>query len=101
MPPCWLSRETAPMIRLLFAIPLCALASSQATARNDPSEILLALSEDERNAAFTHLLQESNEKTELSAHCLMALCMGWITGRLSYGSTWSSKLTRTCARTDD
>ena len=64
MPLCWLSRETAPMIRLLFAIPLCALASSQATARNDPSEILLALSEDERNAAFTHLLQESNEKCD-------------------------------------
>lgn len=31
---------------------------------NDPSEILLALSEDERNAAFTHLLQESNEKCD-------------------------------------
>jgi hypothetical protein len=52
------------MIRLLFVMPLCALASSQATARNDPSEILLALSEDERNAAFTHLLQESNEKCD-------------------------------------
>jgi len=30
------------MIRLLFVIPLCALAPLQATARNDPSEILLA-----------------------------------------------------------
>ena len=56
------SIETAPMIRVLFVILLCAFSSSQATARNDPSEILLALSEDERNAAFTHLLQESNEK---------------------------------------
>jgi|SRR5262245_19774760 len=56
------SIETAPMIRALFVILLCAFSSSQATARNDPSEILLALSEDERNAAFTHLLQESNEK---------------------------------------
>jgi hypothetical protein len=49
---------------MLFAIPLCALASSQAIARNEPSEILLALTEDERNAAFTHLLQESNEKCD-------------------------------------
>ena len=52
------------MTRLLFTALLCALASSQATARNDPSEILLALSEDERNAAFTHLLQESHEKCD-------------------------------------
>ena len=52
------------MMRLLFVIPLCALASSQATAQNDTSQILLALSEEERNAAFTRLLQESNEKCD-------------------------------------
>jgi hypothetical protein len=52
------------MMRLPFVIPLCALASSQATAQNDTSEILLALSEEERNAAFTRLLQESNEKCD-------------------------------------
>jgi hypothetical protein len=52
------------MIRLLFMIPLCALASSQATAQNEASQILLALSEDERNAAVTGLLRESNEKCD-------------------------------------
>ena len=52
------------MMRLPFVIPLCALASSQATAQNDTSQILLALSEEERNAAFTRLLQESNEKCD-------------------------------------
>ena len=51
-------------VRLLFVIPLCALTSSQATAQNNASQILLALSEDERNAAFTRLLQESNEKCD-------------------------------------
>jgi hypothetical protein len=52
------------MIRLLFVIPLCALASSEATAQNKASQILLALSEDERNAAVTRLLQGSNEKCD-------------------------------------
>jgi hypothetical protein len=52
------------MIRLLFAILLCAVASSQATAQNKPSQMLLALSEDERNAAVTRLLRESNEKCD-------------------------------------
>src|SRR5437899_2866431 len=50
------------MTRLLFVILLCVLASSQAPAQNDASQILLALSEDDRNAAFTHLLQGSSEK---------------------------------------
>jgi hypothetical protein len=52
------------MMRLLFVVPLCAFASLQATAQNDASQVLLALSEEERNAAFTHLLQESNEKCD-------------------------------------
>jgi hypothetical protein len=52
------------MTRLLFVILLCVLASSQAPAQNGASQILLALSEDERNAAFTHLLQGSNEKCD-------------------------------------
>jgi hypothetical protein len=52
------------MIRLLFVIPLCAFASSQATAQNKASQILLALSEDERNAAVTRLLRGSNEKCD-------------------------------------
>ena len=52
------------MIRLLFVILLCILASSQASAQNDASQMLLALSEDERNAAFTHLLRERNERCD-------------------------------------
>ena len=50
------------MIRLLFVIPLCALASLQATAQNKASQILLTLSEYERNAAVTRLLR--NEKCD-------------------------------------
>jgi hypothetical protein len=50
------------MTRLLFVILLCVLASSQSPAQNDASQILLALSEDDRNAAFTHVLQVSSEK---------------------------------------
>jgi hypothetical protein len=56
--------ETALMTRLLFVILLCVLASSQSPAQNNASQILLALSEDDRNAAFTHLLQRSNEKCD-------------------------------------
>jgi hypothetical protein len=52
------------MTRLLFVILLCVLASSQAPAQNDASQILLTLSEDDRNAAFTHLLQGSSEKCD-------------------------------------
>ena len=51
-------------VRLLFVMPLCALTSSQAMTQNNASQMLLALSEDERNAAFTHLLQESNGKCD-------------------------------------
>jgi len=68
------------MIRLLFMIPLCALASSQATAQNEASQILLALSEDERNAAVTGLLRESNA-TGSSAPYLRALNWDWMNGR--------------------
>jgi hypothetical protein len=52
------------MVRVLFAILLCVLASSQAPAQNDTSQMLLALSEDERNGTFTHLLRERNEKCD-------------------------------------
>jgi hypothetical protein len=52
------------MVRVLFAILLSVLASSQAPAQNDTSQMLLALSEDERNGAFTHLLRDRNEKCD-------------------------------------
>jgi hypothetical protein len=51
-------------MRLLVVLPLGPLTSLQAIAQNNPSQILLALSEDERNAAFTRVLQGSNEKCD-------------------------------------
>ena len=53
------------MVRVLFAILLSVFASSQAPAQNDTSQILLALTEDERNGAFTRLLWERHEKCDL------------------------------------
>jgi hypothetical protein len=50
--------------RLLSIILLCVLASSRASAQNDASQGLLALSEDDRNAALTYLLQGSSEKCD-------------------------------------
>jgi hypothetical protein len=52
------------MIRLLIAILLGAVISSQAPAQNRASQTLLALNEDERNTAVTRLLRESNEKCD-------------------------------------
>ena len=52
------------MIRLLLVILLCGLASSRALAQNDASQGLLALSEDDRNAALTYLLRGSSEKCD-------------------------------------
>ena len=52
------------MMRLLFVILSCALASSQVTAQNKASEMLLGLGEDERNAALTRLLHKSNEECD-------------------------------------
>src|SRR5260370_17981240 len=52
------------MTRLLFVSLSCALASSQATAQNKASEMLLGLGEDERNAALTRLLHKSNEECD-------------------------------------
>ena len=52
------------MTRLLFVILLCVLASSRAPAQNDASQGLLALSEHDRNAVLTYLLQSSSEKCD-------------------------------------
>ena len=43
------------MMSLLYTILLCVLGTAQATAQNVPSQQLLVLTEDERNAAFTRL----------------------------------------------
>ena len=70
------------MIRPLFVILLCALASSQATAQNKASQMLLSLSEDQRNAAVTRLVQGAmSNATRLSARYLTALNWGWTSER--------------------
>jgi hypothetical protein len=52
------------MIRLLFTILVCAVASSQATAQNNVSQTLLGLSDEQRNETFTYLLQDSDAKCD-------------------------------------
>ena len=41
---------------------LCALGPVQASAQNDTSQQLLELEEDQRNAAFTHMLWDSERR---------------------------------------
>jgi hypothetical protein len=48
------------MTRLLFTTLLCVLGTAQTSAQTEVSRQLLELSEDERNAAFTLILQDSN-----------------------------------------
>jgi hypothetical protein len=52
------------MTRLLLRLLLCAIGAAQASAQNVASQELLVLTADERNAAFTRLLQTSNEKCD-------------------------------------
>ena len=52
------------MRRLLFAIMVWAVTSSQATGQNKISQTLLGLSEDERNQTFTRLLQDNSAKCD-------------------------------------
>src|SRR5262249_4339422 len=70
--------ETATVIRPLFVILLCALASSQATAQNKASQMLLSLSEDQRNAAVTRGARGAmSSGTRLSARYLTPVNWGW------------------------
>jgi hypothetical protein len=52
------------MTRLLFATLWCALGTVQAFAQSDVSQRLLELDDDERNAAFTLMLKDSNRKCD-------------------------------------
>ena len=52
------------MPRLLFTTLLCALGTVQASAQNQVSQQLSELDEDERNAAFTLMLRDSNRKCD-------------------------------------
>jgi hypothetical protein len=62
--------NSAEMIRPLFAILVCVVTSSQATAQNKVSQALLGLSEDERNETFTDLLRDGNVKCDRVTHTL-------------------------------
>jgi hypothetical protein len=48
------------MSRLLFATVLWTLGIAQAAAQSEVSQRLLELEDDERNAAFTLILKDSN-----------------------------------------
>ena len=52
------------VILALFMILVCALASPHAIAQNKASQMLLSLSEDQRNGAVTRLVQGSNEQCD-------------------------------------
>jgi hypothetical protein len=58
------AQARSAMMSLRYTVLLCVLGTAQATAQNVPSQELLVLSEDERNVAFTRLLQMSNEKCD-------------------------------------
>jgi hypothetical protein len=53
-----------PMKRVLFTMLLCALGPAQASAQNDTSQQLLELDEEQRNAAFAHMLWDSERKCD-------------------------------------
>ena len=52
------------MTRLLCTMLLCALGTAQASAQTAVSQQLLELEDDERNAAFTLMLQDGRRKCD-------------------------------------
>ena len=52
------------MKRVLFTILLCALGPAQASAQNVTSQQLLELDQAQRNAAFAHMLWDSERKCD-------------------------------------
>jgi hypothetical protein len=58
------SQNETPMKRVLFTMLLCALGPAQASAQNDTSQQLLELDEEQRNAAFAHMLWDSERKCD-------------------------------------
>jgi len=52
------------MTRLLFAMLLCALGNTQASAQTVVSQGLLELDDDERNASFTIMLRDSDRRCD-------------------------------------
>jgi hypothetical protein len=60
----WLSQTRRAMKWVLFTMLLCAVGPTQASAQNEISQQLLELDQDQRNAAFTHMLWDSNRKCD-------------------------------------
>src|SRR5258705_10873894 len=52
------------MKRVLFTMLLCALGPAQASDQSDTSQQLLELDEEQRNAAFAHMLWDSERKCD-------------------------------------
>ena len=52
------------MKRVLCTILMCALGPAQASAQNHTSQQLLELEEEQRNAAFSHMLWDSERKCD-------------------------------------
>ena len=52
------------MIRLLFTVLVCAVATSQAVAQNNVSQTVLGLDEDQRNESYTRLLRDNSAKCD-------------------------------------
>jgi hypothetical protein len=70
------------MKRLLFTTLLCALGTAHVSAENEVSQQLFDWKEDQRNAAFTDMLWDSNLKCD---HVIRTLFTGtfleWTNGR--------------------
>src|SRR5262249_32452113 len=70
------------MSRLLFATVFWTLGFAQAAAQSEVSQRLLELEDDERNAAFTLILKDSNRKCDqVIRTSLKAPSWVWTSGR--------------------
>jgi hypothetical protein len=91
------------MKRVLFTMLLCALGPAQVSAQNDTSQQLLELDEEQRNAAFAHMLWDSERKCD---QVIRTLFNGTVLGvdnwgvlcrdRRSSARRWRGRL-RSCA----
>jgi hypothetical protein len=92
------------MTRMLVTVLLYALATAPGSAQNTVSQELLALSEDQRNAAFTRLLQASDRDCDQVIRTLFvsdglglddweALCRNRTSYSLSLPGEWDASIT--------
>jgi hypothetical protein len=100
---CWRS-QVSSMTRMLVTVLLYALATAPGSAQNTVSQELLALSEDQRNAAFTRLLQASDRDCDQVIRTLFAgdglglddweaLCRNRTSYSLSVPGEWDASIT--------